>query len=33
MGGSKTMNDIFEKYYDQSLENIGQPNSFIWYGE
>ncbi|KAH8878696.1 alkaline phosphatase-like protein [Thozetella sp. PMI_491] len=32
MGGPKTMAAIFEKYYDNSLENIGNADSFVWYG-
>ncbi|KAJ5933971.1 hypothetical protein N7454_006300 [Penicillium verhagenii] len=32
MGGTKMMGDIIAKYYDNTLENIGEPNSFVWYG-
>ncbi|KAH6662288.1 alkaline-phosphatase-like protein [Halenospora varia] len=32
MGGPKTMSAIFEKYYNNSLNNIGEPDSFVWYG-
>lgn len=32
MGGPKTMGGIIEKYYDNRLENIGEPTSFVWYG-
>ncbi|RMJ16837.1 hypothetical protein CDV36_003478 [Fusarium kuroshium] len=32
MGGTKTMAYIFDKYYNNSLENIGRPDSFVWYG-
>lgn len=24
--------DFIDKYYDNSLENIGRPNSYVWYG-
>ncbi|OOG00584.1 hypothetical protein ASPCADRAFT_158764 [Aspergillus carbonarius ITEM 5010] len=27
-----TLGDVIEKYYDNSLENLGNHNSFIWYG-
>jgi arylsulfatase len=27
-----TMADVLEKYYDNSLDNIGNHNSFVWYG-
>lgn len=33
MGGQKTMSAIFEKYYNNSLENIGMADSFVWYGK
>lgn len=29
--GSRFM-DIVARYYDNSLDNIGKPNSFVWYG-
>ncbi|KAM5349808.1 hypothetical protein ACJ41O_006313 [Fusarium nematophilum] len=32
MGGTNTMAYIFDKYYNNSLENIGRPDSFVWYG-
>ncbi|KAJ9639277.1 hypothetical protein H2204_003888 [Knufia peltigerae] len=32
MGSAKTRADIIEKYYNNSLENIGDPTSFAWYG-
>ncbi|KIX06961.1 uncharacterized protein Z518_04937 [Rhinocladiella mackenziei CBS 650.93] len=32
MGGPQTMGSIIEKYYDNSFENIGEANSFVWYG-
>lgn len=32
IGGPRTMASIIEKYYDNSLENIGEPTSFVWYG-
>ncbi|KAJ5749000.1 uncharacterized protein N7511_010696 [Penicillium nucicola] len=32
MGGKKMMGDIISKYYNNTLENIGQPDSFVWYG-
>lgn len=32
MGGPTTMADIINEYYDNSLENIGNSNSFVWYG-
>ncbi|KAK6843429.1 arylsulfatase [Apiospora arundinis] len=27
-----TLKDMIEKFYDNSLENIGNHNSFVWYG-
>ncbi|GLB04678.1 hypothetical protein AtubIFM57258_010695 [Aspergillus tubingensis] len=27
-----TLGDVIDKYYDNSLENLGNHNSFIWYG-
>lgn len=27
-----TLADVIEKYYDNSLENMGNHNSFVWYG-
>lgn len=32
MGTVGTVNKIIDKYYDNSLENMGASNSFIWYG-
>lgn len=32
MGSESTMADIIEAYYDNSLENIGDRDSFVWYG-
>ncbi|KAL1858885.1 hypothetical protein VTK73DRAFT_7743 [Phialemonium thermophilum] len=32
MGGPETMGGIINKYYDNSLENIGNKDSFVWYG-
>ncbi|KAI0202459.1 alkaline-phosphatase-like protein [Astrocystis sublimbata] len=32
MGGAKTMGGIIQKYYDNTLENIGEASSFVWYG-
>lgn len=32
MGGPSTMASIIEKYYDNSTENLGNKDSFIWYG-
>lgn len=32
MGGPSTMANIIEKYYDNSTENLGNEDSFIWYG-
>lgn len=32
MGPPWTMAKVVEKYYDNSLDNIGEPNSFVWYG-
>lgn len=32
MGGPKTMGGIIEKYYDNHIDNIGEPTSFVWYG-
>jgi arylsulfatase len=26
------MGDIISKYYNNKLENIGEPDSFVWYG-
>lgn len=33
MGGTQTMSAIFDKYYNNSLENIGAADSFVWYGK
>jgi arylsulfatase len=27
-----TLEDVIKKYYDNSLENLGNHNSFVWYG-
>jgi arylsulfatase len=27
-----TLTDVIKKYYDNSLENLGNHNSFVWYG-
>lgn len=32
MGDAKTMADIINEFYDNSFENMGEKNSFIWYG-
>ncbi|CAG8366365.1 unnamed protein product [Penicillium salamii] len=32
MGGARMMGDIITKYYKNTLENIGDPDSFVWYG-
>lgn len=32
MGTLGSVNKIIDRYYDNSLENMGNPNSFIWYG-
>jgi hypothetical protein len=32
MGGARMMGDIITKYYNNSLENIGEADSFVWYG-
>ncbi|KAH8884098.1 alkaline phosphatase-like protein [Thozetella sp. PMI_491] len=32
MGDGTTMNDIIQTYYDNSLQNIGERDSFVWYG-
>lgn len=32
MGSESTMADIIEAYYDNSLANIGEKDSFVWYG-
>ena len=32
MGGSLSIQQIMDKYYDNSLENMGAANSFVWYG-
>lgn len=32
MGGEETLGSIIEKYYDNNLENMGNKDSFIWYG-
>lgn len=26
------MGDIIKKYYNNTLDNIGDPDSFVWYG-
>lgn len=31
--GSMSINDMIGRYYDNSLDNIGAANSFVWYGE
>ncbi|CAG8238441.1 unnamed protein product [Penicillium olsonii] len=32
MGGARMMGDIITKYYKNTLDNIGDPDSFVWYG-
>ena len=32
MGGASNMGAIIDKYFDNSLENIGNPDSYVWYG-
>lgn len=32
MGGESTVNQIINKYYNNSLENMGAADSYIWYG-
>lgn len=32
MGGASSVTQIINKYYDNSLENMGMSNSYIWYG-
>ncbi|KAK9856062.1 hypothetical protein MYU51_001893 [Penicillium brevicompactum] len=32
MGGERMMGDIIKKYYNNTLDNIGDPDSFVWYG-
>lgn len=32
MGGSQSVMQIIDNYYDNTLNNIGMPNSFVWYG-
>lgn len=32
MGGSSNVGAIIDKYYDNSLDNIGNANSYVWYG-
>ncbi|EEY17090.1 arylsulfatase [Verticillium alfalfae VaMs.102] len=32
MGGAGTFQTIIDKYYDNSLKNMGMANSFVWYG-
>lgn len=32
MGGSSNVGAIIDKYYDNSLDNMGNANSYIWYG-
>lgn len=32
MGGPRSMANIIEKYYNNSTENLGRKDSFIWYG-
>ncbi|OAL54227.1 arylsulfatase [Pyrenochaeta sp. DS3sAY3a] len=32
MGSVGTVNKIIDKYYDNSIDNMGEANSFIWYG-
>ncbi|KAI9152328.1 sulfatase [Paramyrothecium foliicola] len=32
MGGPRSMANVIEKYYNNSTENLGRKDSFIWYG-
>ncbi|KAF2191980.1 alkaline phosphatase-like protein [Zopfia rhizophila CBS 207.26] len=32
MIGSLTINEMVKRYYDNSLDNIGNGNSYVWYG-
>ncbi|KAH8425266.1 uncharacterized protein LDX57_003023 [Aspergillus melleus] len=32
MGPSGSLSSIIDKYYDNSLENMGNADSFVWYG-
>ncbi|KAJ5111973.1 sulfatase PB10D8.02c [Penicillium argentinense] len=32
MGGADTMASVINKHYNNNLENIGNPDSWIWYG-
>lgn len=32
MGGSKTVTQIIDKYYNNSIDNMGAADSYIWYG-
>ena len=32
MGGASSVTQIINKYYDNSLDNMGASNSYIWYG-
>lgn len=32
MGGPRSLANVIEKYYDNSTENLGRKDSFIWYG-
>ncbi|KAI0483332.1 arylsulfatase [Xylariaceae sp. FL0804] len=32
MGDATTMADIINAYFDNGLDNIGEPDSFVWYG-
>lgn len=33
MGGATTMGQVIQKYYDNTLDNIGEKTSFTWYGK
>ncbi len=30
--GRASLTDVIEKYYDNSVENLGNHDSFVWYG-
>ncbi|KIK59613.1 hypothetical protein GYMLUDRAFT_169532 [Collybiopsis luxurians FD-317 M1] len=32
LGKNQSMLDVLDRFYDNSLENIGEYNSFVWYG-
>lgn len=32
MGGASSVSQIIEKYYDNSMQNMGMKDSYIWYG-